>query len=487
MKLLLLNSPWINNEKEYGIKSGTRWAAIRQKDRSMPYFPFPYFMAWSKTVLKKVGIEAHIKDAIAEEMTAGACLDYVNGLKPDLVVIEAFTPSIYADLDFAKTVKEKIGAKVAFCGAHVSALPEEVLKNLQVDFILIGEYTYALREICSQIALGKNDFGLIPGIAFRSNGALKINPVSNEAENIDDISFPDLDELPMDKYTEPLSKNFPNAKIVTTKGCPYNCIFCVEPLMYGRTYRKRSVENVIKEIEMLQEKYGIKEIYFDDAIITIPRAKEIAQEIIKNNITIAWTCWMDWNIPLEDMRLLKKSGCIALKFGVESANAEIMKTIGKTVYVETVRKAIDNCRKAGILSHGSFMFGLPGETKESLKDTNNLAFSIGMDSCQFSIATPLPGTPFHDMAKKNNWLVAPDWTGYDSLAKSAVSYPGCSKKDIEEAMEEAGRRKIRQFMKNPMNALRYIWKLYQLNGLNGFIKEVSKKGMFVMRSIGKNK
>lgn len=481
MKVLLLNSPWVNNDKEYGIKSGTRWACIRKKDRSMPYFPFPYFMAWCKTVLKKSGIDAYIKDAIAEEMSERTCLDYIKGIAPDIVVIEAFTPSIYADLDFAGKVKKETGARIAFCGAHVSALPEDILQNAQVDFALIGEYTYALRGLCSDIAQGKNDFE-IPGLAFRVGGAVKINPVSNDAvEDINEIVFPECDGLPMERYTEPLSKNFPNAKIVTTKGCPYNCIFCVEPLMYGRKYRQRAIENVIKEIRMLQEKYDIKEIYFDDAIVTIPRAKEIASEIIKNNIDIVWTCWVDWKISFEDMLLLKKSGCVALKFGIETANEVIMKTIGKAVVLDTIKNALNNCRKSGIMSHGSFMFGLPGETRTSLQDTLDLAFSIGVDSCQFSIATPLPGTPFYDMAKKQKWLTASDWTEFDSLSKSVVEYPGCSRKDIENAIDKARRRKIGQFLKNPLNILRYLLKFYKLYGISCFCRELLRKSLFVLK------
>ena len=112
MKVLLLNSPWINNENEYCVKAGTRWAAIRKKDRSMPYFPFPYFLASTTAVLKKAGFDAHIKDAVAEEMTRQECIDYVTNLKPDVLVIEAFTPSIYEDISFIKEAKEKLDARL---------------------------------------------------------------------------------------------------------------------------------------------------------------------------------------------------------------------------------------------------------------------------------------------------------------------------------------------------------------------------------------
>lgn len=483
MKILFLNSPWVNNEKEYCVKSGTRWAAIRKKNSSLPYFPFPYFMAWAATILKNYGFETYIKDAVAEQMSKESCLQYVEEIKPNILVIEAFTPSIYIDLEFAKEAKDKTGCMTAFCGAHATALPQDILKNHYMDFVFIGEYAYTLLELGTYISRNRHDFENIKGLAFKQNDKIKISPKRSQAESIDDILFPDYSQFKMDKYNEPLAKYYPSAKIVSTRGCPHNCIFCIEPLMYGRIYNKRPVYNVIEEIKMLQTRYGVKEIYFDDAIFTIGRAKEIAQGILDSKIKVFWTCWMDWNIDNETLKFLKKSGCIALKFGIESANSEIMKTIGKTVYIDKIEKVIKNCKQLGLKAHGSFILGLPGETKQSLNDTVDLAFSLGIDSCQVSIATPLPGTPFYDIVVKNKWLAAKDWTDFDGLGGCTVSYPGCSKDDILNAMEEVKRRKVKQFLKNPLNAWGYVWKLYQFKGFKSFFSEITGKTFFVIKSI----
>ena len=483
MKILLLNSPWINNDNEYGIKAGTRWAALRKKDSTMPYFPFPYFLASACTFLKKQGFDAHIKDAVAEELNFETCLQQVAQMKPEVLVIEAFTPSIETDLAFAQKAKDHTGCKTIFCGAHVTALPHETLKNACVDFVVLGEYDLAINNICKMISEGRNDFESIKGIVFRKNGLIKVNPGQEVIKNLDDLPIPERDELPVLKYNEPLSRNFPNARIVSSRGCPFHCIFCIEPFINGKLYRKRSVNIVIDEIMMLIQKYGVKEVVFDDAIFTIGRAKEVANEILKRKIKIAWSCWMEWNVGFEDLKLLKQSGCVALKFGIETANPEMLKTIGKPPYLSKLKELIQNCKKLKITPHGSVMLGLPGETKESLEDTMDLTFSLGLHSCQLSIATPLPGTPFYEMALNNGWLVSKDWKAFEPLEHCVIEYPNCSKEDILHAVSQFKKRKVRHFLKNPMNAFRYAWKLLRLQGPKVFFQELGKKVKFILNSL----
>ena len=483
MKILFLNSPWINNEKEYGIKSGTRWAAIRKKGQSMPYFPFPYFMALNKTLLCHLGFDAYIKDAIAEELSKTQCLDYIKELNPGIIIIEAFTPSINVDLEFAESVKRGVDCKVIFTGAHSTALPKEVLTNTHVDFVLLGDCFSGLKQLCGKIINKDDDFSDVSGVAYKRDGTVVVNPAVNDPMDLNEVVYPDRDGLPVKKYNEPLCKNYPNARIVTSMGCPYKCIFCVEPLMYGGNYRLRLIDNVIAEIKMLKEKYRIKEIVFDDSLFTIQRARQIAQAIIDNNIKISWICWIDWNISFEDLKLIKDSGCVAVKFGVESADFEKVKLIGKNLQPEKLKQLIGNCKKLGIVSHASFMLGLPGETKQSLQDTIDFSLSLGLNSVQFTIATPLPGTPFYEMASANGWLDTNDWSRFDSLQSCVLKYPECSPEDVVEAINRLRRRKIRMFLSNPFLAVNYIWKLYRLKGFKGFIMDIISKSKFIFRTI----
>ncbi len=486
MKVLLLNSPWVNNEEMYSVKSGTRWAALRRKDSSMPYYPFPYFLASATAVLKKEGFDAHIKDAIAEELSREECMAYVENLKPGLLVIDAFTPSIDADLSFMQEAKAKTACYSVFCGAHSTALPADMLKNSFMDFVLLGEYDYTLRELVDFLSRGRSDFEKISGLAYKKNGSVLINSRRPQIENLDDLPFPERDELPMHKYNEPFSKNYPNARVTSSRGCPYNCIFCTEPLMYEKaSCKKRSVSLVLEEIKMLSDKYGAREISFDDPIFTISRAKEIAEAILRDNLKISWSSWMDWNISFDDLKLLQKSGCVGIKFGVESANPEVLKTAKKPLHISKIRELIKNCRRLGLLRHASFMFGLPGDTVKNMRDTIDLAFSLDLTSCQLAIATPLPGTPFYKMAEEKGWLVTKDWSQYEPHYTAVVEYPGCRKIDIEAAISLARQKKVEQVLRNPMVALSYLIKLYRLKGAKDFSKEVFQKTIFAFRALSR--
>jgi len=235
------------------------------------------------------------------------------------------------------------------------------------------------------------------------------------------------------------------------------------------------MEHVFSEISMLIERYGMKEIYFDDALFTIARAKEIANEMLARKINIPWSCWIDRHISYNDLKLLRRSGCSAVKFGIETANPDIERStgapgaprvkpvvptrcapvgrrperpfthgrspwssgfgIGKLLQIDTIIKLIRNCRRLGISTHASFMVGLPSETKETISQTVRFAFSIGLSSCQFTVATPLPGTAFYEQALKNRWLTTGDWSRYESLNSCVVTYPGCTDSDILDAFE----------------------------------------------------
>ncbi len=487
MRVLLLNSPWINTEGEYCVKAGTRWAAVRRKDRSLQYFPFPYFMASTKAFLLKAGFEAHIYDAVAEEWSKEECLQQVEALAPDLLVIEAFTPSIAVDLEFARAAKERTGCLNAFCGAHPTALPEGMLEHEHIDFVLMREYDFPLRDLCQRLASGHRDFAAVGGLAFRDDeGQYQLTAPRNDKFDYDEMPLPLYDELPMLKYTEPLSKFYPTARVVTSRGCPHNCSFCIEPLVAGRNYRQRSIPKVMEEIRGLQERFGVREIYFDDAILTIPRTKKIAHGLIEHGVDVAWTAWVDWRIGLDDLKLLRDSGCVGIKFGVESSSELIRTNVGKgkLVKLEQIREAVGNCKRLGVLAHGSFLVGGPGETRETLQQTIDLCFDLDLDSSQWSIATPLPGTPFYQQAKDEGWLVTDDWSQYDPLSSCVLQYEECTPQDIVAGMHQVRRRKAKQMLTDPRKMATYLWKTFRLMGPRTFVRDCLQKARFVASNMG---
>jgi len=288
LKVLLINSPWISTQKQYGLKSGTRWGALRNKDRFLPYYPYPYFLASATAVLKQAGYETYIKDAIGEELTKEECLNYIEELDPDLVVSDVFTPSIYVDLEFIKEVKKRINCLTVCSGVHASGLPNEVLKNDFVDFIAMWEMDYTLRELVQFLDEGRCDFHNIKGLAYKKNGKINVNNRRPAIQNLDELPFPEREQLPMHNYSEPFSKSEKVAKITSSRGCPFSCSFCVESSVFKQSYKRRSIALVIEEIKKCKERYGIDEVYFDDPMILKDRAVEIANAFIDSKINVRW-------------------------------------------------------------------------------------------------------------------------------------------------------------------------------------------------------
>lgn len=482
MNIVLINSPWINNEKEYGVKSGARWAMIRKKDRTMPFFAFPFYLAYATSYLIKNGYNAFLRDSIALEETKEEALNFIKEKKADIVVIETSTPSIYHDIEFCNSVKEiseKI--KVILCGPHVTALPEESLKNSKADYVMIGEYEQVLLNLTKAIE-NNEDASKIKGIAYRDNGKIKVNE-REELIDLNILPFPYRDKNIIHKYNEPSCKNYPNLPMMTSRGCPFKCIFCLESkVFYGQPkFRFRNMDNVMDEIEMLIKDYNVKEIFFDDTYFPNSRAKELSEAILKRGIKVYWSCWIDRNADYSLLELMKKAGCTGVKFGVESFSPEITKNAQKKVEYEKLHELVRNCKKLGLFTHASYMFGLPGETQETIELTIKKAFELKTTTSQFSIATPLPGTDFYKIAKENGWLITDDWSKYEGAGTAVISYPELSAKQIEEGIKRVRKKKILSLIKNPPALMAFLWKLFKMKGFKGLLEEIIKKSGFLFK------
>ncbi len=492
MKTLLINSPWIQEEERYGVKAGARWASIRRKKETLMYYPFPFFMAYAAAYLKSKGHEARLKDSVAEGQTAEEALQSVEEYGPAICVIETSTPSIYHDLKFAEKVKQNSGIFVALCGPHASALPEEVLQNSYVDAVLYGEYDYTLEELVRkhQETKGVPDLSSIQGLAWKDKAdddRTVVNPRRPLIKNLDTLPYPERDDVPLEKYTDPTCKRFPNVCIIGSRGCPNQCIFCLEPsVFYGPRpgLRLRKAELVVDEIEFIMQKYQVEEIYFDDASFSLNTdwSRRIAEEILKRKLDLYWSCMADSGIDLDTLQLMKKSGCRGVKFGVESADPEILKKAKKPLSLENVKKFVRDCKTAGIYTHGTFMFGLPGETRESIEQTIDFAFSLKLTTAQFSVATPFPGTQFYKMAKENGWLITDDWSKFEGAGSPVIEYPQCSKEDIIRGVSLSKKRKLLRVAYNPRIFVQYVKKIYDMEGVAGVLRNLWDKGSFIIRS-----
>ncbi|MBN1521044.1 MAG: cobalamin-dependent protein, partial [Candidatus Aureabacteria bacterium] len=194
MKIVLINAPWINNKVEYGIKSGARWAMVRKKDRTMPFYAFPFYLSYAASYLQSHGFSAYLRDSIAIEETKEEALHFIKESQADFVLIETSTPSIFHDFDFCDSIKNmNPEVKVALCGPHVTALPKEALEKSRADFVLIGEYEASLLNLTGHIR-DKKDPTTLKGIACRKDDEIIVNERMDLIENLDTLPFPFRDK-----------------------------------------------------------------------------------------------------------------------------------------------------------------------------------------------------------------------------------------------------------------------------------------------------
>lgn len=482
MKILLANLPWIDDREFIGIRAGSRWPHLRFKKESLDYFPFPFSLAYSAAVLKQNEFEILLKDCIASGTTKDEFLKEINTFYPAVAVFETSSPSIDNDLAYTLEVKKRCNCATVLVGPHVTALPDEILKNSFVDFVLLGEYEYALRDLV--IALQNNADPLkLKGICGRRGGDVVINERAALIEDLDDLLFPLREALPVKKYIDPFCKHVPNVQMLTSRGCPYNCIFCLEPsVYYGRpSYRVRNPKSVVDEMQYLIDNYNAQEIYFDDACFSIDqeRVMAICKEIRNRNIKIFWSCMADAKMKVETLKEMKEAGCIAVKFGVESADPIILKNINKHINLEDVKNIVALCNEIGIETHATYMFGLPGETKDTIQNTIDFAFGLNTNTAQFSVAIPYPGTKFFEMAKQNGWLMHEHWHEFDGQRQSVIEYPDLKKEDILNAMHYCRRRILIKVLLNPRQLLQYVIIIYRYAGFFGTIKILFEKLLYL--------
>ncbi len=447
MKVFLANLPW-KKGNQLGVRAGSRWAFTMEAGKGStipPYVPFPFYLAYAAAVLEKTGMEVRLVDAIAEGLDNDAFLKTVTEYEPDLVLVETSTPSIYVDLALSQQIKQRLpGTRLALAGPHVSALPLETLGMAPfVDFILLGEYEYTLRELAE--CLGDNGhLGAVNGMVWRAtDGSLLTNPARPLIRNIDELPWPARHLLPMANYCDSFAGlPMPGLTVWASRGCPFQCIFCVWPnVMYGsQAYRVRDPIDVMDEIEQNVKKYNLKSFSFDDDTFDIgkPRVLKLCSEMKRRGLSLPWTAMARADTADREMlEAMADAGLYAIKYGVESGVQELVDAAHKKLDLEKVKETVRITKDLGVKVHLTFTLGLPGETQSTVQRTIDFARSVAPDSVQFSIATPYPGTPYYEMARANGMLVAKDWTDFDGADTAVIRTDALSPAELSKALRHA--------------------------------------------------
>jgi len=423
MKTLLLNPP---SFEMFDGGASSRYQATRE----IPSFWYPVWLAYSAGMIK----DSRLLDAPSHDVTPEETIKIAA--EYEFLVLFTSTAGFRSDARLAEAIKSaNPDIKIAFVGPHVTVQPEQSLKaSPAIDFVVRREFDYPV----SEFAGGKN-LAEIAGISFRKDGRIVHNPDRPQIEDLDALPFA-VDvykrDLDITRYDIPYLKH-PYVAFYTSRGCPALCTFCLWPqTMSGHPWRTRSVSNVVEEVKRCLEYFPqAKEIFFDDD--TFPWAKDRTIEICKafKPLKFTWSCNSRVTAGYETLKAMKEAGCRLLIVGFESGDPQILKNIKKGATVEQAREFMKNCKKLGLVVHGDFQVGHPGETPETIERTIQFAMELDPETIQVSMSHPYPGTEFDAYLKKHNYAVDSVMTDEEGHQLPVFQYPGLSRKDIMHAVE----------------------------------------------------
>lgn len=416
LKIFMLNPPFL---KRYSRPQ--RNPGVTRSDTMY----YPYWMAYATGALEKAGFDVRFYDAPAAGFDYPEIEKRALEFRPDLIVLDTSTPSIYSDVKVLGMLKEKVpGARGVLVGTHATAMTEETFGfSRSIDFILRGEYDHSLRDLALSLENGADPTS-IEGVSHRLNGSIAHNAPRPLISNLDEL--PHVSEvykrhLNIWDYFNP-DCLFPNVTILTGRGCPYRCTFCLwTATLSGYKTRFRSIDSVLDELMYIQREFpDARAVFFEDDIFTVneKRCVELCEGMIKHGFKMKWNANTRADISLETLKAMKRAGCRALCVGFETGNQEILDAYGKRMDLDKYYEFAKNAHKVGIHFHGAFIVGGPGETRQTMEKTLKMACELKPDTAQFYPLMVYPGTVEYERMKEKGYLVTDkyeDWLTPDGL------------------------------------------------------------------------
>ena len=465
MKILLVQPPFLKEE----IASLTKYAPMG-------------LIAVAGYARQNKNIQVEIYDANAENSKnqIQETIDYIIKNNPDILGLTSMTANIEHALKICESVKKIYPKTITVIGGvHVTVAPEQVLKNKNVDFIIIGEGEVTFDQFLKKINHPKT-FSQIDGLGYKENKKIIINKRRELIKNLNQLPIPAYDLLKINCYRSPYGLRTPFISMLRSRGCPFQCIFCGVQNIFGRSYRVQTPERTIQEIDYLINEFKIKEIGFKDSefILNQENVSRLCDLLIEKKYDLTWSCNARVDCgSLELYQKMKKAGCHTISFGAESGDQNILNTIKKGITVEQIRQAVKNVKQAGIRVSVNFILGNPGDNRKTIEKTIKLAKEINPDYVAFCFSTPFPGTELREMAIKNNWLINSDL--------SAVAYMELTMNATDLSNEE-----LKKYMSKAYKSF-YFRPFYILKRLTMVNKNELKTSVYgflaVLKTIFKNK
>ena len=392
-------------------------------------------------------------------------------IKPNIVGLTVVTPTVVIVKKIIDLIKEiNKDTLVVVGGPHITVLHEELLDIADISVIGEGEETFL--DIVDYYE-GKLDLEDIKGIAYRDNNKDYINPKREFIEDLDKIPFPVFDLIDLSRYHHiyPHKLDEKYTTIITSRGCHHNCFFCSSSKLWGRKVRYRAIENVIKEIRQLQNRYNISEIFIcDDIFGPCWRIEEFCQRLNTEKIKIDWVCHMRCDEVNEQiLSLMKSAGCVEIQFGVESGNDEILKRSNKQLAIQQIKEAFRMSKKIKIDTWATFIIGLYGETKETFNKTIDLCKELDPTYATFLNLLPLPGSQiYNDYMGKGYIKISKDWSKYSWHNFPIFETEFLSKNDLIDLKKKA----YLKFYLRPIILIRYFLQLIKTKSVKRMFRNI---------------
>ena len=463
MRVLIINPPWPG--KGFGTRSQNRII----KHRSDKFLQYPIFLAYSAAQLKAAGHSVSYIDSVIQDFDMKQTLAEARKEKPDVIFMETTTPSIEADYLSLGELKDATGAKIVVGGPHATYFHNKVLKECPaIDIVIRHEFDTKIAGVISNL----DNLERVNGITFRTGNEIIDNGDGEVCEDLDTVPFPDRDTIPWHWYLEAWYSRRPFMNMMTSRGCPYHCTFCLWPqVMYGHKQRFRSLDNVFAEIGMLVKRYGLRELNIDDGTFTTRRERviEFCRRLRKEKYSLIWTCngRVD-NIDDEMLGEMRLAGCKMIRLGVESGSQEVLDRIRKGLTLAQIEEGVRRVKKSGIQALGGFMFGFPYDSRKSVEQTIAFAKKLSPDQVQFSINMCYPGTSLYEYARDNDLLLANSFQEFDMTHGPVVKTLDMEREELEHILARA----YREFYFRPEFVLQTLFHLKDIDEIRRVLRSL---------------
>ncbi len=427
----------------------------------------PIDLLYVAGALEQAGVECRVQDYPGHDLTWDAFKRDIQKFQPDALILSITTPTLADDVQAAAIAKEINPNIITICkGAHFKHLDQEALKLYpQIDIVVRGEY----EETMSDLSSGK-PWPDVAGITHRTENGSVRNSEREFIQNIDNIAFPARNLIDNSIYIRPDTEER-QTTIVTSRGCPFPCIYCLAPKVSGQKVRTRSPQNVLAEIKECVEKYGIRNFLFRSDLFTAKKAwvVELCQAIQAEGLDIKWSCNSRIDTLEEEMLVeMRKAGCWLIAFGVEHGDPEMLELMRKQLDFDKIEPAIKLCKKVGIKTSVYFLIGLPWESRDSFEKTKSFARQLDPDFVEFFYTYPFYGTEFYEVAVKEGLLEE------GTLPHAAYNSPAIATKHLTlEELKPLRKEALRSFYLRPgyifrtltSNPSPKVFKNYMIYGL----------------------